>query len=111
MEAAVKDLEKVVRAEPEWIEPHVELAALYYRLNRPEDGAREKQIVDRLAEEQRRQSKVPVLSSADSLTSSTRSPATFRSVWTMPEGQRISTCSALSSAPSPKCTGPWLDDA
>jgi len=58
---AVKDLEKVVGAEPEWIEPHVELAALYYRLNRPEDGAREKQIVDRLAEEQRRQSKLHVL--------------------------------------------------
>ena len=27
-EAAVKDLEKVVRAKPEWIKPHVELAAL-----------------------------------------------------------------------------------
>ena len=53
MDAAVEDLEKVVRAEPEWIPAHVELAALYYRLKRPEDGAREKQIVDRLAEEHR----------------------------------------------------------
>ena len=51
--AAVKDLEKVVGTDPEWMDPHVELAALYYRLNRPQDGAREKQIVDRLAEEQR----------------------------------------------------------
>ena len=93
IDAAVKDLEKVVRAEPEWIPPHVELAALYYRLKRPEDGAREKQIVDRLSEEHRqRQSKPRRHQSADSLTLSTRSPATFRSVWTMPEGQRISTC-------------------
>lgn len=59
--AAVKDLERVVRAEPEWIEPHAELAAPYYRLKRPEDGAREKQSVDRLASEQQRQSKLHVL--------------------------------------------------
>ncbi len=58
MEAAVKDLERVVRDEPNWLVPHVELAALYYRLNRPEDGAREKEIVDRLTEEeQQRESK------------------------------------------------------
>jgi chorismate mutase len=42
-----------VRDEPDWLVPHVELAALYYRLNRPEDGAREKKIVDRLTEEER----------------------------------------------------------
>ncbi len=53
VDAAVKDLERVVQGEPQWIPPHVELAALYYRLNRPEDGAREKQIVDRLTEDQR----------------------------------------------------------
>ena len=53
MEAAVKDLEKVVGKDPQWLEPHVELAALYYRLNRPQDGAKEKQIVDRLVSEQR----------------------------------------------------------
>ena len=52
-EAAVKDLERVERADPKWLEPRVELAALYYRLKRPQDGAREKQIVDRLAEEAR----------------------------------------------------------
>ena len=52
-EAAVKDLEKVVGKDPQWLEPHVELAALYYRLNRPQDGAREKHVVDHLANEQR----------------------------------------------------------
>jgi tetratricopeptide (TPR) repeat protein len=57
MEAAVKDLEKVVGKDPQWLEPHVELAALYYRLNRPQDGAHEKQVVDRLANEQRTSSK------------------------------------------------------
>lgn len=57
VEAAVKDLETVVGKDPKWLDPHVELAALYYRLNRPQDGAREKLIVDRLASEQRTQSK------------------------------------------------------
>jgi len=57
VEAAVKDLETVVGKDPKWMDPHVELAALYYRLNRPQDGAREKQIVDRLASEQRTLSK------------------------------------------------------
>ena len=57
MQAAVKNLENVVGKNPQWLDPHVELAALYYRLNRPQDGAREKQIVDRLANEQRTQSK------------------------------------------------------
>jgi tetratricopeptide (TPR) repeat protein len=49
---AVRDLERVERDEPNWIAPHVELSALYYRLKRAEDGAREKQIVDRLSTEQ-----------------------------------------------------------
>ena len=54
-EAAVKTLEAVVRDDPEWLPPHVELVALYYRLNRTQDGEREKQIVDRLrAQEQQR---------------------------------------------------------
>ncbi len=47
------DLEEVVRAEPDWLPPHIELASLYYRLKRPEDGERERKIVDRLTEEQR----------------------------------------------------------
>jgi tetratricopeptide (TPR) repeat protein len=48
IEAAVRDFEKVIAAEPEWLRPHIELAALYYRLQRPEDGMKEREIVDRL---------------------------------------------------------------
>ncbi len=53
LDAAVKDMEEVVRADPDWLQPHVELAALYYRVKRPEDGARERAIVERLGEQQR----------------------------------------------------------
>lgn len=48
MDDAVRDLERVVRESPAWLQPHVELSALYYRLNRPKDGAIQKQIVDRI---------------------------------------------------------------
>jgi tetratricopeptide (TPR) repeat protein len=51
--AAVKDLEKAARENPPWLLPHVELTALYYQLKRPSDGAREKEIVDRLTAEER----------------------------------------------------------
>lgn len=61
--AALKDLESVVQQDPNWLQPHVELAALYYRLKRPNDGAREKQIVDRLrAAEQKRRAQVRIIS-------------------------------------------------
>jgi Flp pilus assembly protein TadD len=53
--AAVQDLEKLVHDDPTWLEPHVELAALYYRLRRPSDGARERKIVDQLNAEQQAQ--------------------------------------------------------
>jgi tetratricopeptide (TPR) repeat protein len=46
--AAVRDLEKVTKEDPDWAQPHIELSALYFRLNRAEDGAREKAIFDRL---------------------------------------------------------------
>jgi tetratricopeptide (TPR) repeat protein len=60
--AAVEALESVVHDDPGWIAPHVELAALYYRLHRAEDGAREKAIVDRLtAEQQRRDTKPHIM--------------------------------------------------
>jgi Tfp pilus assembly protein PilF len=45
---AAKELEQLVKDDPQWLDPHVELASLYYKLHRPEDGARERQIVDRL---------------------------------------------------------------
>jgi tetratricopeptide (TPR) repeat protein len=47
-EAAAKELEKLVKDDPDWLEPHVELATLYYRLHRPTDGARERQAVERI---------------------------------------------------------------
>ena len=50
-EAAVADLEEAVKLKPDWLEAHVQLAALYFQLHRTEDGARERQIVDRLSEE------------------------------------------------------------
>jgi len=56
-EAAAQELEAVVKDNPEWLEPHVELASLYYKLHRPQEGAKERQIVEKLAAEQ--QSKGP----------------------------------------------------
>ena len=51
-EAAAAELESLAKDDPDWLEPHVELASLYYRLHRPQDGARERQIVGRLTAEQ-----------------------------------------------------------
>jgi Tfp pilus assembly protein PilF len=51
-DAAAKDLEEAEKADPTWLEPHVELATVYYRLHRPDDGARERAIVDKLTAEQ-----------------------------------------------------------
>jgi len=51
-ESAVQQLEKLTKDDQTWLEPHVQLAALYYKLHRTEDGARERQIVDRLTAEQ-----------------------------------------------------------
>lgn len=55
--AAAEELEGVVKDNPDWLEPHVELTSLYYKLHRPADGAKERAIVDRLTAEQ--QSKGP----------------------------------------------------
>ncbi|MGA2183019.1 MAG: tetratricopeptide repeat protein [Bryobacteraceae bacterium] len=52
LDAAVRDMETVERDNPGWLQLHVELAALYYRVRRPEDGAKERAIVDRLTAEQ-----------------------------------------------------------
>lgn len=54
LEQAVKHFKTAEIAAPDWLPPHVELAALYYRLKRPEEGARERQTVDRLREEERK---------------------------------------------------------
>jgi thioredoxin-like negative regulator of GroEL len=47
-EQAVADLEELVRTNPNWVEPHVKLASLYFRLRRPADGQRERAIIDQL---------------------------------------------------------------
>lgn len=54
VEAAVKDFEKVVHDDPNWAQPHVELAALYFRLNRTDDGEKERAVFDRLTAEQQK---------------------------------------------------------
>jgi tetratricopeptide (TPR) repeat protein len=54
VEAALKDFEQVVRDDPNWAQPHVELAALYFRMNRQEDGDRERATFDRLTAEQQK---------------------------------------------------------
>ncbi len=54
-ETAAKELESLVKDDPDWLEPHVELATLYYRLHRPEDGAKERQIVDSITAKQQAQ--------------------------------------------------------
>jgi tetratricopeptide (TPR) repeat protein len=51
-EEAAKGLEQVTRTDPNWLEPHIELANVYYRLHRPQDGAKERQIVAQLTEQQ-----------------------------------------------------------
>ncbi|HEY1219714.1 MAG TPA: tetratricopeptide repeat protein [Bryobacteraceae bacterium] len=48
IEDAVKDFEHAIHLDPKWAQPHVELSALYFRLNRPADGEREKAEFDRL---------------------------------------------------------------
>lgn len=59
LDAAVKDLESCVRADPRWLPPHVELAALYYLLKRPQEGAKEKTIVQQLMAEKQRHGPEP----------------------------------------------------
>lgn len=57
LEDAVKDFEMVVREQPGWAQPHLELATLYFRLQRPEDGQRERAIFDRLSAEEQKKGK------------------------------------------------------
>ncbi len=50
-EKALPLLEAIVKEAPEFLEAHVTLATVYYRLKRREDGDRERAIVDRLNRE------------------------------------------------------------
>jgi tetratricopeptide (TPR) repeat protein len=51
-EEAVKEFESLERETPDWIEPHIRLAALYYKVHRPEDGERERGIVEQMQAKQ-----------------------------------------------------------
>jgi tetratricopeptide (TPR) repeat protein len=53
VEPAVRDLQTVSKAEPEWLEPHVKLASLLYRLRREDDARREEEIIEKLRSEHR----------------------------------------------------------
>jgi Tfp pilus assembly protein PilF len=51
VDTARATLEALVAEHPNWLEPHVSLATVYYRLKRKADGDREREIVDRLTKE------------------------------------------------------------
>jgi len=50
LDSALRNLEQVVKQEPSWAQAHIELSALYFRLNRPEDGERERALYEKLNE-------------------------------------------------------------
>jgi tetratricopeptide (TPR) repeat protein len=56
-EEAARQLEAVTKRDPAWLDPHIELATVYYRLHRPEDGAKQRAIITQLNAQQ--QSKGP----------------------------------------------------
>ena len=49
--ATLEDLEK---NDPRWPDPHIELAAIYYKLHRPEEGQREREVVKQLEAQQQK---------------------------------------------------------
>lgn len=51
-ETAAQELEKLTKDDPDWLEPHIELATLYYKLHRPQDGAKERALVDQITAKQ-----------------------------------------------------------
>jgi tetratricopeptide (TPR) repeat protein len=52
-EAAVT-LEELEKADPNWLDPHIELAPIYYKLHRPDDGQRERDIVQQIEAKQQK---------------------------------------------------------
>jgi tetratricopeptide (TPR) repeat protein len=52
-EAAAK-LEELEKADPNWIDPHIELAPIYYKLHRPADGQRERDLVQQIEARQQK---------------------------------------------------------
>lgn len=53
-DVAARELEKLTKDDPSWLEPHVQLAAVYYKLHRSADGAREREIVEHMTAEQQK---------------------------------------------------------
>ena len=51
IEEARQELESIVKESPQFTEAHVSLSMAYYRLKRPEDGNREREIVQKLTAE------------------------------------------------------------
>jgi Tfp pilus assembly protein PilF len=51
---AAATLEELEKADPSWIDPHIELAPIYYKLHRPDDGQRERDIVQQLEAKQQK---------------------------------------------------------
>lgn len=51
---AAATLEELEKADPNWIDPHIELAAIYYKLHRPDDGQRERDIVQQIEARQQK---------------------------------------------------------
>lgn len=51
---AAATLEQLEKADPKWIDPHIELAAIYYKLHRPNDGQRERDIVQQIEAKQQK---------------------------------------------------------
>lgn len=47
-------LEALEKADPNWLDPHVELAPVYYKLHRPQDGERERQMVEQIEARQQK---------------------------------------------------------
>ncbi|MGC2662432.1 MAG: tetratricopeptide repeat protein [Bryobacteraceae bacterium] len=59
LDKAAADFEAVTRTDPNWLQPHVELAALYFKMKRPADGRRERALVDKLTAEQEQHRSTP----------------------------------------------------
>ncbi|WP_348265290.1 tetratricopeptide repeat protein [Telmatobacter sp. DSM 110680] len=51
---AATTLEELEKADPNWLDPHIELAPIYYKLHRPDDGQRERDIVQQLEAKQQK---------------------------------------------------------
>jgi tetratricopeptide (TPR) repeat protein len=51
---AAATLEDIIKNDPKWLDPHVELATIYYKLHRPEDGQREREIVAQIEAQQQK---------------------------------------------------------